>query len=46
MIPGGAEKKCVLSYGICDVTNFLSSDLWETKVELDQENQGYNPRDP
>ena len=43
--PGVGEKNCVLSYGICDVTHFLSSDLWETRVEPYQENQGYKLRD-
>ena len=26
--PSGGRKKCVLSYGKCDVTQFFSSDLW------------------
>ena len=44
--PAGGTKKCVLSYGICDVTHFFNSDLWETRVQNDQQEQGYNLRAP
>ena len=40
------KKKCVLSYGICDVTHFLFSEDQETRVQNDQQEQGYNLRDP
>ena len=45
MDPEGWAKKCVSSYGIRDVTYFLNSDLWETRVQTDQQEQGYNLRD-
>ena len=28
------------------MTHFFSSDLWETRVQNDQQEQGYNLRDP
>ena len=41
----GGKNNCVLSYGIRDVTHFLNSEEQETKVQSDQQEQGYNLRD-
>ena len=40
--PRWVQKKCVLSYGIRDVTHFFSSEDHETRVQNDQQEHGYN----